>query len=195
MKKIEYIWRQLLDSYLDRRQITWRQQGLARDFRLSSSTVNLALKPLRELGAVRVGKRGFEIVDWEKILYHWANHRRLAADILAQSRVDLPIREIEGQLPGDAIPTAYTAARELAGEPPAEYDKVYCYYPDPKKVLARFVHETTPGPANLFLLRPDPFLTSLSLSQLFVDLWGLSDWYTKDFVSLTRAKINDRLLS
>lgn len=189
MKKIEFIWRHLLDSYLDHHRVTWRQQDLAKVFNLSSSTVNLALKPLRELGAVQVGKRGFEITDWEKILYHWANHRRLTADITHQVRVNLPILEIEGRLPDGSIPTAYTAVRERWGEPPAEYAKVYCYHPQPQLVIDRFATEIIPGPANLFVLQADPFLTSLSLSQLFVDLWSLSDWYAKDFVTLVKDKI------
>ena len=194
MKKIEFIWRHLLDSYLDHRQVSWRQQDLAQVFGLSSSTVNLSLKPLRELGGVRVGKRGFEIADWEKILYHWANHRRVTADVAAQIRVNIPILEIEGRLPGGSIPTAFTAARERWDEPPAEYDKVYCYHPHPQVVIDRFAAETTPGPANLFVLKSDPFISNpLSLSQLFVDLWGLSDWYAKDFVTLTKDKISELL--
>ncbi len=195
MKKIEFIWRHLLDSYLDHRQVSWRQQDLAKIFHLSTSTVNLSLKPLRELGAIRVGKRGFEVADWEKILYHWANHRRPSVDISSQFRVSLPILEIEGLLPDGTIPTAYTAIRERFGEPPADYDKIYCYHPQPQVVVDRFVAEISPGPANLFVLQSDPFVSNpVTLSQLFVDLWGLSDWYAKDFVTFVKAKI-DELLS
>src|SRR3972149_10813612 len=102
MKKIEFIWRHLLDSYLDNHQSVFRQQDLANLFRLSSSTVSLALQPLRELGAVKVDIRGFEIIDFDKILYHWANHRRLSSDLVSQVRVNLPLLEIEGQLPASS---------------------------------------------------------------------------------------------
>ncbi len=199
MKKIEFIWRHLLDSYLDSRLSAFRQQDLASHFHLSSSTANLALKPLRELGAVRVHKRGFEITDFHKILYHWANHRRLSADLVAQIRVNLPVMEIEGRLPDGSLTTAYSAVRERFGEPPTDYDKVYCYHPQPQSVIDRFAPETLPGPPNLFVLQANPFLKSLfpkesiSLSQLFVDLWGLSDWYAKDFVTLVKSKIDELL--
>ncbi len=195
MKKIEYVWRHLLNRSLHHQAGLVRQQELAQILGLSSSTVNLALKPLRELGAVRVSKKGVEVAEAEKILYHWANHRRLLADVAVQFRVNLPITEIEGRLPGQTIPTAYTAVRELEGEAPAQYDKIYCYHPHPNVVAERFKYETGAGAANLFVLPTDPFITSpLSLAQIFVDLWGLADWYARDFVTLVKAKIDHELL-
>ena len=191
MQKIEFIWRHLLDKYLESRQSFFRQQDLAARFHLSSSTVNLAVKPLRELGAIKVGGRGFEILNPDKILYHWASHHRLVPQI--QLRVNLPILEIEGRLPDGTIPTAYTAVREHFGEPPADYDKVHCYHPHPTVIASRFETEIIPGPSNLFILQSDSFLSSLSLSQLFVDLWQLSDWYSTDFVNLVKSKINELL--
>lgn len=197
MKKIEFIWRHILYETIEKRQVRFRQQELATYFNISSSTVSAALVPLRRLGAVRVGGRGFEVVDYEKILYHWANHRSLERDTVMKLHVSLPIREIETRLPSGTIPTAYTAVHERFGEPPADYDKVYCYTSDPKTVVKRFAGETAKGSPNLFLLTPDPFLSSypaLPLSQLFVDLWNLSDWYAKDFVRAVKEAI-DGLLS
>lgn len=193
MKKIEYIWRRLLSNCLENREFSFDQQALAKQLGLSSSTVNLSLKPLRQLGAVSISKRHSKVTDPEKILYHWANHRRLMTDLHSQIRVNLPILEIEGRLPGDVIPTAYTAVRKLIGEPPSDYDKIYCYHPRPETVIDRFRGETSPGPANLFVLQADPLLKSLSLSQLFVDLWGLSDWYAKDFIDEIRNKISETI--
>lgn len=191
MKKIEYIWRHLLTETFEKKRVLFRQQDLASKFSISSSTVNFALKPLRELGAVRVNKKGFEVSDWEKILYHWANHRRLIADIHSQIRINLPILEIENRLPNGTIPTAYTAVRKRFGEPPADYDKIYCYHPSPKTVVNKFLRETVPGPNNLFILIPDPFLSStVALVQLFADLWSLPDWFAKDFVNEIRDKID-----
>ena len=196
MKKIEYIWRHLLHQALEKREFSFGQQDLAEHLSLSSSTINLALKPLRQLGAVKIGKRHSEVTDPEKILYHWANHRRFRP--ISQIRVHLPILEIEGQLPDGTIPTAYTAVRERFGEPPTDYDKVYCYHLQPQTVIDRFRGQITPGPANLFILEADPHLSSygpqVTLGQLFVDLWGLSDWYAKDFVTAVKARI-DGLLS
>lgn len=194
MKKIEYIWRELLIQTLEKREPAFGQQLLATKFNLSSSTVNLALSPLRKLGAVQIGKRHSEVIDYEKILYHWANHRNLEKDIQYKLRINLPIMEIEGRLPDNTIPTGCTAVREIYGEPPADYDKVFCYHPDPKIIESRFTKSVVSGPANLFILQADPFLKSLSLSQIFVDLWNIHDWYAKDFCRYLKIKL-DELLS
>lgn len=197
MKKIEFIWRHVLYETIEKRVTSFRQQELAAYFGISSSTVNAAIAPLRRLGALEVGGRGFAVTDYEKILYHWANHRRLTADIARQLHVRMPVREIESQLMPGTIPTAYTAYIERLGPPPADYDKVYCYTRDALAVVTRFSAETVKGSANLFLLTPDPNLDSyptLPLAQLFVDLWNLSDWYAKDFVRSVKEHI-DGLLS
>lgn len=195
MKKIEYIWRHLLYQALEKREFSFGQQALAQRLGLSSSTVNLALKPLRQLGAVRIGKRHSEVTDPEKILYHWANHRQLRP--ASQLRVNLPILEIEGLLPDHSIPTAFTGLRERFGEPPTDYDKVYCYHPQPQIVIDRFQGQTTPGPANLFVLEADPHLAGygpqITLGQLFVDLWNLPDWFARDSVNFLKTKIDELL--
>lgn len=194
MKKIEYVWRELLYRSIEKRIPTFAQQELASTLDLSSSTVNLALVPIRRLGAVTIGKRHSEVVDYEKILYHWANHRSLLPDIAGRLRLAIPVKEIEGRLPGGSIPTAYTAFRERFGEPPADYDNVYCYHANPWVVIDRLKADGSPGPANLFVLRSDPFLTDpIPLSQLFVDLWNLTDWYAKDFTNAVKRTIEEAL--
>lgn len=194
MKKIEYIWRDLLIQTIEKREPVFTQQALATKFRLSSSTVNLALSPLRKLGAVRIGKRHSEVTDYEKILYHWANHRHLDKDIMIRLHVNLPIMEIEGRLPEHSIPTGYTAIREMFGEPPSDYDKVFCYHTDAGVLIDRFASETIKGEPNLFVLRADPFLgTQVSLPQIFVDLWNMHDWYAKDFCRFTKLKLEERM--
>lgn len=198
MKKIELIWRHLLFATIEERATRFEQQALAKRFGMSSSTVNLALSPLRRLGAIQVGGRGFEVVDFEKILYHWANHRSLADDVAYALRVDLPMFEIEGLLPDGTIPTAYTAVRERYGEAPASYDHVYCYHSTPNRVRKRFSDKTIRGQPNVFVLQADALLgtygAALPLGQLFVDLWNMTDWYAKDFVRRVKEDI-DGLLS
>lgn len=197
MKKIEFIWRHLLYHTIEKRVTSFSQQDLAAFFGISSSTVHLALKPLGALGSVHIGGRGFEVIDAEKILYHWANHRRFEGDMRQRLRVRLPIREIEGLLPEGTVPTAYTAVVERVGEPPAEYDKVYCYHADPSRVIDRFREDIIPGPPNIFVLESDVWMKNygdkITLSQLFVDLWGISDWYAKDFSNVVKGIINGLL--
>jgi len=198
MKKNELIWRHILFEVTERRNLRFQQQKLANSFGISSSTVNAALAPLRRLGTVQVGGRGFEVIDYEKILYHWANHREFEKDITFSLSLKLPLSEIEGLLPPGSLPTAYTAIRERFGEPPADYDKVYCYHASPKIIKERFTSESRSGPPNLFILQADPFLArydkNLPLAQVFVDLWNLTDWYAKDFIKTTKEAL-DGLLS
>ena len=195
MKKNEIIWRELLFQSVERRQSRFVQQELAEKFGFSTSTVHQALKVLRQMGAVKVGGRGFRVVDPEKILFHWANDRRLTAEIKQATFVDLPILEIEGQLPNGTMPTAYTAVRERFGEAPADYSKVYVYHQDINSMKERFpVNSKT---SNLLVLQADPWLDEygdqVTLAQLFVDLWNLTDWYAKPFVERVKEEINELL--
>ena len=198
MKKIEFIWRHLLFEAVEKGQPSFRQQDLSVLFHISSSTVNLALVPLRSFGAVKVGGRGFEVIDAEKLLFHWANHRLMPGHVTESLRVALPVREIEQQLPAGSIPTAYTAVRERFGDPPADYNKVYCYHPYPAEVVSRFHKEIGKGPENVFVFTADPFMSRyghrVTLGQLYVDLWNLADWYAKDFCRFVKDAI-DELLS
>lgn len=65
MKKIEFIWREVLTLSLEERKNRFSQKVLAQKFRLSTSTVFQALKKPRLSGAIKVGSRGFELVDFE----------------------------------------------------------------------------------------------------------------------------------
>jgi hypothetical protein len=198
MKKNEFIWRHLLFECIEKRTIRFQQQELAALFGISTSTVNAALIPIRRIGGIRVGGRGFEIVDYEKILYHWANVRQLSKDIAFSFRLNTSMKEIEGQLPPDSYLTAYSAVRERFGEPPADYESVYCYHAHPETVKNRFREELGKGKPNVFILQADPFLhlygKELSLGHIFVDLWNLTDWYAKDFTTYLKGVI-DGLLS
>lgn len=194
MKKIEYVWRELLLRTIEKRKPAFGQQELAASLGLSSSTVNLALAPLRRMGAVSISKRRSEVIDYEKILYHWANYRDIASDIVDSLHLDVPVSEIEGRLPIGTVPTAYTAVREKYGEPPADYGKVYCYHANPQEVVERLTPDSSPGEPNLFIILADPHLGhAVSLSQLFVDLWNMTDWYAKDFCNVVKATIERKL--
>lgn len=192
MKKIEIIWRELLFQTIEKKNNKFTQQDLAGKFGFSTSTVNHALENLRRMGAVRVTGRFFKAEDPEKILFHWANYRNLKNDIIYATFVDQPIIEIEGLLPAGSIPTAYTAAREMFEEPPADYSKIYFYHPNIEKVKKRF--PPSKKNPNLFALKTDPFLKQYdkrtTLAQTFVDLWNLSDWYAKPFVQRVKEEID-----
>lgn len=196
MKKIEIIWRELLNSVLENKVRRFEQKALAQKFGFSTSTVFQALKIPRQMGAVRVTGRYFILEDPEKLLYHWASARNIESDILTSLKVNEPILEIEAKMPPEVIFGAYSAARMTLTTPPADYDKIYIYSNDIEKIKERF--EIKKGNANLFVLKSDEFLSNYgqatALAQTFVDLWNLKDWYAKEYVKAIKEKI-DAILS
>ena len=194
MKKIELIWREILEKSLTVN--TFEQMKLAQKFHFSTSTVHAAIRPLRLIGAVSVSGRNFRVTDWEKILMFWATHRNLAKDILFQTHIDLPVMEVEGLIDNNTIYGAYSAARHLLGSAPSEYEKVYVYAASPAVLIKRFPENKRQ--ANFFVLKADRFLKNYGqttpVSQTFVDLWNLPDWYAADFSRALKEKFYAKLL-
>src|SRR3989344_629466 len=185
MTKIETVWCQLLFDVLERRQPRFQQQELAKTLLMSTSTVNHALKDLRRMGAVRIGGDGGSVTDTEKILIHWASHRKLESDIVGTINVSDSVLEVEGLLPPGSILGGYSAVRHWYQEAPADYSTVYVYHTDPALVHARF--EAAPaGDTTVVLLKLPPTIPTrpetTSLAHTYVDLWNISDWMVKDFV-------------
>lgn len=195
MKKIEFIWREILTSALENKQTIFSQKELAGKFGVSTSTVFHALKRPRGIGAVKIGGRGFELTDFEKLLFLWATERNLKKEIIYQTSADLPIMEIEGLMPSNVVPTAYTSYRFLFKETPADYDKVYFYSENIVEVKKRF--PPNEQGANIFILKADAWLGKYKppppLPQIFVDLWNLPEWYAKEYRDACLAKIREKL--
>lgn len=195
MKKIELIWREILAVAVENRQFRFSQKELAEKFNLSTGVVFHALRKPRRLGAIKVGGRGFELVDWEKLLFLWATERNLKKDIIYQTFVDLPVLEIESLMPASVTPTAYAAYRFLFKETPADYNKVYFYTTELSSIKERFP-ENHRQESNIFILKPDPWLKNYSafpLAQIFVDLWNLADWYAKEYQTALLEKIKNKI--
>lgn len=197
MKKIETVWCQLLFDALEKRETHFQQQKLAKKLDLSLSTVNHALKNLRQMGAVQIGGRGGEVVDYEKILMHWANQRHLNQDIVFRQKLAGPILEIEGLLPPGSILAAYSAVRHWFGEAPADYNTVYVYHQKPEIISKRFAGQEG-RETELVCLKFSPKIPlrkeTTTLAHTFVDLWSLTDWMAKDFIKRIKEEI-DGLLS
>lgn len=196
MKKIEIIWRELLYQTIEKGHREFTQKSLAAKFNFSTSTVFQALRPLREMGAVRVTGRNFTLEDAEKLLYHWASARKLSSDILLKGYVNLPVKEIEGLAPPAATFAGYSAASRILSNAPADYDKVYLYLENVQEALARYEIKTG-GKPNLIILKADDFLTSYglltTLAQTFVDIWNFEDWFAKEFTTALKRRIDELL--
>src|SRR3989338_6473751 len=196
VRKKEQIWRFILDAALSNGKILqFEQQAIAAKLGISTSTVFHALKVPRQSGAIAVHGRGFVLRDIEKLLTLWASGRNIARDNVYQTHVDMPVQQIDSGLPGSVIFSAYSAYTFRYHETPADYDKVVCYAVDAQiieSVKQRF--PMTKGSPNLIILEGDALLPSfgshLPVSQLYVDLWNLSDWFAADYLKALRVQLH-----
>lgn len=194
MLKIEFIWRELLNQVIENHQSKFTMINLAEKYSLSTSVVNHALIPLKELSIVRIGKFGSRVVDWERLLFFWATKRSIKKDIIYSTFSNLPVYDREGFMPEDVIPTAYTAFRLRFKYLPADYDRIYFYSNNLDLIKKRFPEKK--GTPNIFIIKPDFYLIrskKISLAQMFVDLWNLPEWYAKDFQEALLLEIKKRL--
>lgn len=188
MKKIELVYREILFNVMERNNKILTQSHLANALNISLSTVNLALKPLESMNAIKIKKMGFDIIDVKKILYYWASKRNIEKDIIYKTRVEEPVKEIEKQMPNNIVFTAYSAYKFKFKDVPADYSEVYIY--GDENIKKRF-KENNKFP-NLFILKKDnaeKYGKTATIANLFVDLWNLKQWYAKDFLNALEAKI------
>lgn len=195
MLKNEIIWREILEGV--KTTNTFEQKKLAEKYHFSTSTVFAALLPLRNIGAVTVTGRNFRVVNLEKILLFWATHRNLKKDIAYETYVDLPVLEIEGLVDNQTVFAAYSAARILLKNSPSDYEKVYVYHPIPAELTNRFPVNKHKN-SNFFIIKPDQYISkyckTTPVSQTFVDLWNLSDWYADEFIKALKERFYAGLL-
>jgi hypothetical protein len=192
MKKIEIVYREMLYTAIEKKNKRLTQAYLAKALDISLSTVNLALKPLIRMNAVRTRPMMMEIIDIKKILLYWASKRNLGQDIVYSTRISKPVKEIEKEMPDDVVFTAYSAYKFKFKEVPADYSEVYVY--GTEDIKRRFKEDKV-NP-NLFVLKKDNaerYGKTATTANLFVDLWNLREWYANDFLKALEAKI-DRIL-
>lgn len=196
MKKIETIWHHILYGALEAKEFKWTQQELARQFDYSLSTINHALGVPSNIGAIRKTARFFVLQDFEKLLYYWASLRNLGNDIVYKTFYPGSVLKTEGEIPAGGIYAAYSAARHLLAEAPADYDKIYCYFKDINYFKERFPPNQERAP-NIFVLRMPETMPQYggitTLPQTFVDIWNLNDWYAHEFTKALEEKIHELL--
>ena len=173
---------------MERKEFSFTQSELSKKLDISLSIINSAIKRLNKLGAVKIHQRSFNIIDIKKILYLWASIRNLEKDTIFKTRLEIPVREIERLMP-DIVFTAYTSYKLKFNDAPADYSEIYAYADEKqldaikKRISKLKLSEKNP---NLFILKKDSLMDlykSLPISQLFVDLWNLKEWYAKEFLT------------
>jgi hypothetical protein len=178
------VWRHLLVGALDHDDRRTSISRLRVDLNFPVSTIHQALEKPRAIGAVRGGFDGLRVIDPKRLQLMWAGRRGLMADVVYQTRVALPVREIEARLPNATIPTAFTAYVRLEGRNViADYDQVVVYGAA-NEIRRRFPPKN--GRPNLVVLDPDPILSRYGpvapRCQIYVDLFNLPSWQAQRFL-------------
>ena len=192
MRKTEFVYRELLFQALEKGQRRFTQKQLAERLGVSLSNVNHALAPLRRMNALKVGPRGFSLVNPKKVLMYWASNRQLEKDVAYRTRVEAGVADIEKGMAGDAVFAAYSAYKFRFKDTPADYSEAYVYASDLEEMKKRFPERK--GNANLVVMEKDELMESYgktgSIAQIFVDLWNLPEWYAKDFLKELEARVD-----
>jgi len=191
IQKKEWIYREILERFFERKESRFTQLELSKRFSISLSTVSNALAPLRSMGAIEVKQRSFVLTDAKKLILHWATVRSLERDIAYRTRMDASPAEIEKLMPSGAVFTAFSAFRLRYHEAPADYSEVYIYAD--RGTLEEIKRRFPPadGPPNIVVLESDPFLPKgmVSEPQLFTDLWNIKSWYARDFLGSLERRL------
>ncbi|MFH0837176.1 MAG: hypothetical protein V1870_03535 [Candidatus Aenigmatarchaeota archaeon] len=189
MKKLELVYKEILDSRIEKSMTRFTQAEISRKLHISLSTVNHALIPLKNMGAIKISIRFFDVTDAKKILYYWASIRNIEKDIIYKTRVDADVTDIEKKMSNDAVFAVYSAYKFIFKSMPADYSEVYVYASDITEIKRRFPENK--NVSNLFVINGD--LKRMSMSHLFVDIWNMKEWYAKEFLKELEARIDGLL--
>jgi len=194
MKKTEQAFREILYQAMEKDNFALKQSELSKRLGFSLSTINLAVKKLERMNAIKIKKMEFTIIDVKKILYLWASTRNLEKDMIYQTRADMPVQEIEKSLPNITY-AAYSAYKFRFKDVPADYSEVYVYADEGglKEIRKRF--PPSDKNPNLFVLvqqGPENYPKTGTIAQIFVDLWNLKQWYAKDFLKALEQRIEEK---
>ena len=131
----------------------------------------------------------------KKIILYWATIRNIEKDIVLKKRINLLPEEIEKKLPGGTLLTGYSGFKYRFDYVPAEYSEVYVYASKKgiEEIKRRF--RFSKGPFNFFVLKKPKVVKEITASLLFVDIWNLPEWYSKDYLkSLEKEMIKSGIL-
>ncbi len=193
MKRKEIVYREILYNAIEEKKMKFTQLELSRKLGISLSIVNEAIGKLSDIGGVKIEQRSFRILDIKKILYYWASLRNLKKDIVFETRVEMPVSEIEKNMP-EVVYTAYSGYKFRFKDVPADYSEVYVYADEKQLeiIKKRFGSAESGTRPNLFVLKKDSTLglyKNIPIVQLFIDLWNLKEWYAKDFLNALEKRV------
>ncbi|MEN3036985.1 MAG: transcriptional regulator [Candidatus Methanosuratincola petrocarbonis] len=184
--KGEPVFREILKKVLEEKASHFNVRSLSEATGIPPSTVSHSLRALKEMGAIEVSRNGITVKNPRKILLFWCSIRRLEPLVVYRKSLQMPVQEIEGMAPPEAIFTAFTAFKHRFGYAPADYSEVYVYG-NAERFKSRFGPPSTPKErCNLIVMEADAHLKMLgraTLAQIYVDLWNIPAWYAQDFIN------------
>ncbi|MCW6159898.1 MAG: hypothetical protein LVQ95_02300 [Candidatus Micrarchaeales archaeon] len=208
MEKTGMVYRHIAERLLKNRKEKFVEREIARVLQVSPDTVSNAIAPLKRVGVASVYRRHVEITDFKKLLVFWAVHRKFSRDIVYQTYYGAgAVSEIEDRLPNEIAYTCFSGYTKNFTNDAADYSEVYVYADAGalKEIKRRFPKKefsVKVGYSNLIVLDPDQVLakkiqshelehSSVSLPQLYVDLWNLNTWYAYEFIKKLEKRIDD----
>lgn len=207
MNKTGMVYRHVAEMLLENRRTKFVEREIARHLCISPDTVSGAIRPLKRIGVAVMHRTYFEILDLNKLLVFWAVNRKFERDVIYEAYIQIrDIAEIEDRLPGGIAYTGFSAYVKTFGNDAATYSEVYAYATEQARVEVARRFKTTKmrsGYHNLILLKPDSILeekierdelahSSVSIPQMYVDLWNNNTWYAVEFIRKLEKRIGDR---
>lgn len=209
MNKTNMVYRYVAESVLANRKARLVVRGIAKELGISPDTVSNAIAPLKRIGAVSMYRRHFEVVAFKKLLVFWAVNRKFERDITYATYVHIKsVEELENYMPDEIAFTGFSGYCKNFQNNAADYGEVYVYAGESSitEIKKRFPKNTNSPMGgtynNLIVLRPDKILekkiethaldnSSVSLPQLYVDLWNNRSWMAYEFMKKLEEKIDD----
>lgn len=200
MLKREQVWRYLADQTIAG-QTGFHQHDIAEHLSMSIGNVNLALDPLRELGAAEVVAKKVVIRDIKKLLIMWAA-RHDPEPLLGAFGSPVDARASMRVLPSRVALTSF--AGFLASYPerpnPAPIPHLRAYV-DPAdtailgELRERFTEQRDGATAVLRIHAADAVMAAsmpsvVSPAQLYVDLWSESDFFAGDYLRALETELH-----
>ncbi|MGC8633510.1 MAG: hypothetical protein ACP5VP_02405 [Candidatus Limnocylindrales bacterium] len=197
MLKRELVWRQLADDVLTSQRPSFHQTTLAAELGMSLGNVNLALEPLRAIGAVEVVGKNLVVRDVKKILMLWAARRSPEPPVAAYASLE-PARSTIRLLPPGLALTSYAGFIARYHEEPAPFAVIRGYArPGDNDVLSELERRFSPvptGQATIVVYSADAqmaqhFPEIVSPAQMFVDLWSEADFFASDYLRVLEGRL------
>ncbi len=199
-----YIIRYILERAIERNNITFTEREVADKLNISQNAVFRAIKKTQQFGGMAISKSrvvGCRILDYEKLLNYLGSIRNLSEDIVYTTYVpDVGVSKIEKMLLNFGSLSCYSGYTFLFGNDIADYPYIYSYVLPEKISSIKKIFPKKHHFDNLIILKPDIMLadsmrkkklSTVSLIQMYIDLWQLKDWQADRFMKKILEKITE----